>query len=85
MSSQRDGRRQVPARFIHSVGGQQRAAKPQSKTLERSQILSVESLQLEDAEPMGKSLIIAIIASLVSTLVSAKRYTQRRAKAQPRN
>jgi hypothetical protein len=38
-----------------------------------------------NAEPMGKSLIIAIIASLVSTLVSAKRYTQRRAKAQPRN
>jgi hypothetical protein len=32
MSSQRDGKRQVPARFIHSVGGQQRAAKPQTKT-----------------------------------------------------
>jgi hypothetical protein len=32
---------------------------------------------------MRKSLIIAIIASLVSTLASAKPYTQRRAKAQP--
>jgi len=32
---------------------------------------------------MGKSLIIAIIASLVSTLVNAKPYTQRRTKAQP--
>jgi hypothetical protein len=37
-----------------------------------------------DAEPMSKSLIIAIIASLVSTLVNAKPYMQRRAKAQPR-
>jgi hypothetical protein len=33
---------------------------------------------------MSKSLIIAIIASLVSTLVNAKPYVQRRAKAQPR-
>jgi len=33
---------------------------------------------------MRKSLIIAIIASLVSTVVDAKSYTQRRAKAQPR-
>jgi hypothetical protein len=34
---------------------------------------------------MSKSLIIAIIASLVSTLVDAKSYTQRPAKAQPRS
>jgi hypothetical protein len=34
---------------------------------------------------MRKSLIIAIIASLVSTLVNAKSYTQRRTKAQPRS
>src|SRR5262249_34906863 len=34
---------------------------------------------------MRKSLIIAIIASLVSTLVNAKPYTQRRTKAQPRS
>ena len=34
---------------------------------------------------MRKSLIIAIIASLVSTLVDAKPYTQRRTKAQPRS
>jgi hypothetical protein len=71
MSSQRDGKRQVPARFIHSVGGQQRAAKPQSKTLERSQILSVEGLQLEDAEPMGKLLIIAIIVPSESVKAKA--------------
>jgi hypothetical protein len=34
---------------------------------------------------MSKSLIIAIIASLVSTLVNAKPYTQRRTKVQPRS
>jgi hypothetical protein len=33
---------------------------------------------------MRKSLIIAIIASLVPTVVDAKSYTQRRATAQPR-
>ena len=42
-----------------------------------------KSLPVSDAEPMRKSLIIAIIASLVSTLVNAKPYTQRRTKAQP--
>jgi hypothetical protein len=44
-----------------------------------------EILLVSDAEPMRKSLIIAIIASLVSTLVNAKPYTQRRTKAQPRS
>src|SRR5262245_32817563 len=34
---------------------------------------------------MSKSLIIAIIASLVPTLVNAKSYMQRRTKAQPRS
>lgn len=34
---------------------------------------------------MSKALIIAIIASLVSTLANAKSYTQRAAKAQPRS
>src|SRR5215813_5872094 len=44
-----------------------------------------EILLVSDAEPMSKSLIIAIIASLVSTLVNAKPYAQRRTKAQPRS
>ena len=44
-----------------------------------------EILLVSDAEPMSKSLIIAIIASLVSTLVNAKPYTQRRTKVQPRS
>jgi hypothetical protein len=44
-----------------------------------------ETLLVSDAEPMSKSLIIAIIASLVSTLVNAKSYTQRPPKAQPRS
>jgi len=43
------------------------------------------SLVPPDPEPMIKALIIATIASLVSTLVNAKPYTQRRAKAQPRS
>jgi hypothetical protein len=47
--------------------------------------LEEEILLVSDAEPMRKSLIIAIIASLVSTLVNAKPYTQRRTKAQPRS
>jgi hypothetical protein len=47
--------------------------------------LEEEILLVSDAEPMRKSLIIAIIASLVSTLVNAKSYTQRRTKAQPRS
>jgi hypothetical protein len=51
--------------------------------LQPSYSFEEEILLVSDAEPMSKSLIIAIIASLVSTLVNAKPSTQRRTKAQP--
>jgi len=46
-------------------------------------VIENEILLVSDTEPMSKSLIIAIIASLVSTPVNAKPHMQRRTKAQP--
>src|SRR5215469_17662475 len=45
MSSQRDGKRQVPAHFIHSVGVQQRTPNRRSKPSKEPNF-SVEGLQL---------------------------------------
>jgi 2-methylcitrate dehydratase PrpD len=48
MSSQRDGKRQVPAHFIHSVGVSAARAKPQTKTSKRTNFCRLRAANWKD-------------------------------------